>query len=107
MEWRKEVGNDGECGTYELKRERTVLSGVAFEPDVCEVQERLLVLNVLHMDRKRRVVHERDGPKFGDCLQQLAPFHIHRREALVILAVWKTRCMSETSQYAKNNDDQN
>lgn len=81
------MDNKGELDTYELKRERTVLSGVAFEPDVCKVQERLLVLNVLHMDCKRRVVHERDGPKFRDCLQQLAPLHIHRREALVILAV--------------------
>lgn len=99
------MGNKGECGTYELKRERAVLSGVAFKPDICEVQERLLVLNVLHMDRKRRVVHERDGPKFRDRLQQLAPLHVHRREALVILAVWKTRCMSDESM-RKNTDDQ-
>lgn len=75
--------------THELNLERPWLRFIPDNIHVLEMDERLLVIRVLHVDAKVAVVHQGDGPEFRDRLKDLAPLLKHGLQALLVLAVWR------------------
>jgi hypothetical protein len=66
--------------THEFDGVSPGLNGVSCNPDVLQIGEGKLVGTVLDMIREQGVVHQRDGPEFGDGSDDLAALFVYRGE---------------------------
>lgn len=79
--------HDGTNVTHELDFERPRLRLIPDNIHVLEMNERLLVIRVLHVDAKVAIVHQGDRPELRDRLKDLTPLLKYGLQALLVLAV--------------------